>query len=377
MKRELCPFIEGDLKKKIVLISGPRQTGKTTLSKQLTQSYEYLNYDLEEHRGRIENKEWDRNKNIVILDEIHKMNRWKAWLKGIYDVEGLPPGILVTGSAKLDTYRKVGDSLAGRYYLYRLHPFDLKELKKFSPDFDLESYFKKILEVGGFPEPFLDGTLENYRRWRRTHLDIILRQDLISLENVSSIIGIENLIRLLRTRVGGTISHNNLANDLGVDPKTVKSWIEVLERMFVIFKVAPFSKKIKDSLLKAPKYYFYDNGLVEGDQGVKLENLVACALFKELNFIQDTQGTDVELNFLRTKKGEEVDFLVSVNNRPTLMIEVKWSEDKFSKSFAYFERFIKAVKKIQLVGNLTAEKTLADGSEMRSAASWLSDFKLD
>ncbi|HLE12133.1 MAG: ATPase [Bdellovibrionales bacterium RIFOXYD12_FULL_39_22] len=379
MKRYLAIPILKDLPNKIVLLSGPRQSGKTTLSKMLFTNYEYLNYDHGHHRTRIEKKDWDRKTPLVILDELHKMSQWKRWLKGIFDVEGIPPSLLVTGSAKLDTYRKVGDSLAGRFFAFRLHPLDLKELKNFSPDdnkFDLQKSFETLLQIGGFPGPYLEGSMAYYKRWRNSHLDIIVRQDLITLERVTNITGIENLIRLLRNRVGSTISHNNLANDLGIDPKTVKNWLDILERLYVIFKVTPFSKKIKDSILKAPKYYFYDNGQVEGDNGVKLENLVACALLKELHFIHDIYGEDVELNFLRTKRGEEIDFLVSINRKPMMMIEVKWAEDSISKGFYLFEKFIPNIPKIQLVGMLKREISLGPLTEIRAAAKWLSNMSL-
>ncbi len=376
MERYLTTYIKKDLEKKIVLISGPRQTGKTTLSKMLNSSFEYLNYDNEESRNRIEKKEWDRKKKLLILDELHKMLKWKSWLKGIYDVEGIPPALLVTGSAKLDTYRKVGDSLAGRYFSFRLYPLDLKELKNNEAKFNLEKSFAKMLEVGGFPEPFFDGSLEYYKRWRRTHLDIIIKQDLITLEKVSNIIGIENLIRLLRTRVGSTISYTNLANDLGIDPKTVKNWLGILERLYVVFKVTPYSKKIKDSILKAPKYYFYDNGQVEGDNGVKLENLVACSLLKELHFLQDVHGEDVDLNFLRTKHGDEIDFLVQVDNKPKIIIEVKWADDNLNKNFFHFDKYFKGISKLQLVGKIAKEKTIDHQTEIRSAAKWLSEIDL-
>lgn len=357
-----------------MLLSGPRQAGKTTLSKMLNSSFEYLNYDHEENRGRIEKKEWDRKKNLIILDELHKMPKWKAWLKGIYDVDGIPPYLLVTGSAKLDTYRKVGDSLAGRYFSFRLYPLDLKELKTFQSKFNLEKAFATLMEIGGFPEPFFADSKENYKRWRRTHLDIIIKQDLVTLEKVTNIIGIENLIRLLRTRVGSTISHNNLANDLGVDPKTVKNWLDILERLYVVFKVTPYSKKIKDSILKAPKYYFYDNGQVEGDDGVKLENLVAGSLLKELHFLQDIYGEDVGLHFLRTKRGDEIDFLIVIDNKPIIMLEVKWSDDSLNKNFFHFEKYFSGINKIQLVGKIKKEKTLNHQTEIRSAAKWLSEI---
>lgn len=166
----------------------------------------------------------------------------------------------------------MGDSLAGRHFSYRQHPLDLKELSIFEKKFNPEVAFNKILNIGGFPEPYLEGDPIFYKRWRKTHLDIILKQDLISIERITDIIGIENLIRLLKTRVGSTISYSNLAQDLDVDPKTVKNWLNILENLFIVFKVTPNSKKIRNSILKAPKYYFYDNGQVESDQGIKLEN---------------------------------------------------------------------------------------------------------
>lgn len=376
MERSLAHLIKKDLNKKIILISGPRQAGKTTLSKLISGDVQYLNYDLEDHREIIEKKEWDRSKQTIILDEIHKMPRWKSFLKGIFDVYGLRPQIIVTGSARLDTYRKVGDSLAGRYFLFRLLPFDLKELKENETHFELSKSFKTLLEIGGFPEPYLDGNLDYYRRWRKTHIDIILRQDLISLEKINNIIGIEKLIRLLRSRVGSTISYKNLADDIGVDPKTVKNWLDVLESLFVIFKVTPYSKKIKNSLLKAPKYYFYDNGQVEGDLGVKMENLIAFSLYKELLFLEDKKGYETSLHYVRDKFGNEVDFVVVIDKKPIYLIESKWADHSFAKAFFHFEDYFKNAKKIQLVGVLEQEKTHENGIEMRVADRWLSDFSL-
>lgn len=377
MKRTLLPYIQADLPKKVVLVAGPRQCGKTTLSKMLSSSFDYLNYDYDSDRKAIEQKTWDRKKDLLILDELHKMNKWKSWLKGVYDVEGTEPNILVTGSARMDTYKKVGDSLAGRHFSFRLHPFDLKELKSNESFFHVKESFETLLRVGGFPEPYLNKTDEFYKRWRKSHLDIIIKQDLIALENTTNITGIENLIRLLKTRVGSTISYANLARDLSVDPKTIKSWLDILERLYIIFKVAPYSKKIKGTLLKAPKYYFYDTGQVEGDWGIKLENLTACALLKEIHFLQDTKGLEAEMYFLRTKKGEEVDFLVTVEGRPQRMIEVKWTDDSPNKNFAYFEKYIGEVSKVQIVGELKREKTYSKSLEVRSAADWLSELKIN
>src|SRR3989344_5998211 len=173
--RNIQPFLTEDLKKKILLISGPRQVGKTTLSKKIEKKFDYLNYDNAEDRLQIMRKEWDRKKNLLILDEIHKMPKWKTWLKGVYDKEGLNPAIIVTGSSRMDLMKKVGDSLAGRYFQYRLYPLDLKELHGY---LSVEERYQRLLRVSGFPEPFLEGKDSFYTKWKRSHLDIILRQDL-------------------------------------------------------------------------------------------------------------------------------------------------------------------------------------------------------
>ena len=254
MERWMSARVQQDLERKIVLLSGPRQVGKTTLSKSLFPSYTYLNYDAPEHRVALQKKEWNRASDLVIFDELHKMKNWKSWIKGIYDVEGVSPRLLITGSAKLDIARKMGDSLAGRHFLYRLHPFCIKEL---ASQMDARECFTRLMTVGGFPEPFLINDLTYYDRWRRSHLDIILRQDLLDVENVRQIQSIETLIELLRTRVGSSISYAALARDLERDATTVKRWLSLLENLFVLFKVLPWSKNIARSLLKKPKYYFY------------------------------------------------------------------------------------------------------------------------
>lgn len=374
MKRSITSYILKDLDKKIVFITGPRQVGKTTLSKSLFSEYDYFNYDRAEHRIAVKESSWDRQKPLIIFDELHKMKHWKRWLKGIYDTEGLQPPILVTGSAKLNTYRKVGDSLAGRYFQYRLYPLDLKEAKNiFTPN----EIFERIWNCSGFPEPFLAGEEVFYNRWKRSHIDIILRQDLLDLQSVRDIQSIETLIELLRNRVGSPISYANLARDLEKDAKTIKRWLQLLEELYIIFKVSPYSQKISRSLLKEPKYYFYDTAQVVNDKGAKLENLVANALLKELHFLEDTQGVSTKLHFLRTRDGRELDFLIVLNNKPIYLIEAKWADDDPHPNFSYFEKYFPAtIKKIQLVKDIKREKTYPNGLEVRSLISWLSELEI-
>ena len=376
MHRYLEEQIRADLGRKIVLLSGPRQAGKTTLAKMLSQNCDYFNYDNAEHRVGLLEKSWDRSRDLVVFDELHKLKNWKSWLKGVYDTESIPPAIIVTGSAKLDAYRKAGDSLAGRFFQFRLHPLDLKEIRNtLNPD-DLDAELDKLLLVGGFPEPFLNGDTIYYNRWKRSHLDVILKQDMIDLEKIQQITSIETLIQLLKRSVGSPVSYNSLAQDLQCSDKTIKHWLGVLENMYVVFKVAPFHKNIARSILKAPKYYFYDTGQVVGDEGAKLENLVACSLLKEMHFREDCLGERWSLHYLKNKDGREIDFLAVRDELAVLMVEVKWGDDSLNKNFALFEKYFKTAKKIQLVRELKREKTYPDGAEIRIAHKWLAQITL-
>jgi predicted AAA+ superfamily ATPase len=377
MDRYLENYIQKDLKKKIVLLTGPRQTGKTTLAKMLKENFDYFNFDNAEHRLSLMEKTWDRSRDLVIFDELHKMKNWKSWLKGIYDTERIPPSIIVTGSAKLDAYKKVGDSLAGRFFEFRLHPLDLKEIKTVLGPEDLAGKLDRLLKLGGFPEPYLEGDETYYNRWKRSHLDIILKQDLVDLENLRHITSIETLIQLLKKKVGSPISHRSLAEDLQCSDKTIKRWLTVLETLYVVFKVPPFHKNISRSLLKSPKYYFYDTGQVPDEPGMKLENLVACSLLKEIHFREDCLGEKWGLYYLKNKDGREIDFFVTKQEKPTLMIEVKWSDAERSPNFSFFEKYLAGVNKIQIVKDLNREKTYPDGTEIRAAKNWLSEISLE
>lgn len=373
MKRSIETHIKKDLSKKIILLSGPRQVGKTTLSKMMSNNYDYFNYDSAQDRLAVLEKSWDRKKELIIFDELHKMNNWKGWLKGVYDTEKRPPHLFVTGSARLDTIRKVGDSLAGRFFRFRLHPIDVKEaIAVCSPDEALE----RIMKTGGFPEPFLENDEVFYKRWKKTHLDIILRQDLIDLETVSDIKSIETLIELLRHRVGSTVSYSNLANDLQKDPKTVKRWLIILENLFIIFPVTPFHKKITRAITKEPKYYFFDTGQVVGDEGVVFENAVACAFLKEIHKKEDVLGVDGKLHFIKNKDKKEIDFAISQDREITHLIETKLSDDNLSRNFSSFEKYFPESEKIQLVKNLSREKTYPTGESILKASDFLAELEL-
>jgi predicted AAA+ superfamily ATPase len=356
---------------------GPRQVGKTTLAKSLKKDFAYYNYDIKRDLKIFKDLEWDRAKQLVIFDELHKMKNWKLWLKGICDDNlDARQEFLVTGSARLDIAKKMGDSLAGRFFSLRLNPLDLKEVRQHDVESETETNYKKLITLSGFPEPFFEGSERFYNLWKKSHSDIILRQDLISLEAVRDLDGIELLIELLTTRVGSTISFNSLAEDLGRDDKTIKNWLRLLERLYIVFRVSPYSKNVSRSLKKAGKYYFYDCARVEGDESQKLENLVALALKKEIEFQEDCNGISGNLHFIQTKEKHEIDFLVVQSKRPASLFEVKLSDESPSKNFSKFLKYFPNSRKIQLVRNLAREFTSKEGIEIKSALHYLENFDL-
>lgn len=369
MERYLKEPIHDLLGKKILLLMGPRQVGKTTLSKTLLKDYSYYNYDIKKDLKIFKDQDWDHSKKLIIFDELHKMKKWKLWLKGIYD-SGITEKqhILVTGSARLDIAKKMGDSLAGRFFSFRMNPLDLKELNsEGSPEIN----YKKLLQYGGFPEPFFQANSRFYNLWKRTHSDLIIRQDLIMQENIRDIDGIEMLIELLAQRVGSTISYNSLAEDLQRDDKTIKKWLGLLEQLYVVFRVPPYSKNISRGIKKAGKYYFYDIAKIEGDESCKLENLVALSLKKELEFREDIDGIAGNLYFAQLKGGKEIDFLVLQKNKKTKLIEVKLSDSCVSTSFNVFEKYFPNAEKIQLVKNLDKEFLNKNKINIKSALDYL------
>ena len=352
INRSITNHILEYIEEKIVLISGPRQVGKTFLSKSLLKQYQYLNYDSTEDKKTILNKNWERNGELLILDEIHKLKKWKSWIKGIYDVEKGKNKYVLTGSARMDTFKKSGDSLAGRHISVRLNPLSIKEVNSKN----IDEVIQRMLVLGSFPEPYLSNSEKKAAIWRKSHLDAIIREDLVFTEAVKDLNAISLLIQLLRSRVGQQIVYKNLADDLGVSPQTVKKWIQVLESLFIIFVVYPYTKNIAEAVKKEPKIYFYDIGQVDADRGFKLENLVALHLLKRNQFLEDTEGKTLRLCYIRDKKKREIDFAIEENNKLTHLIEVKTSEDEFNPHLNYFSLRLKPLHSLQIVLNLKRNK---------------------
>ena len=327
--------------------------GKTTLAKAvLSGNYpdgRYFNWDFDEDRQDILQKRWSTDNTLLIFDELHKFPKWKGWIKGIYDVSHDFHSFLITGSARLDIYRRGGDSLLGRYHYWRLHPFTLDEIPKgVSP----KDAFKRLMTLGGFPEPFLEGDERLARRWRRERFDRVLREDVRDLEPVKDIQLLSMFLDLLRHRVGGLVVLSNLARDLEISPKTAKAWLETLERMYLVFSVRPFTKSLPRAVRKPPKVYFFDNGDVLGDEGARFENLVATSLLKRLHYLEDSQGYKYELRYIRDKEGREVDFAIVKEGKLEELIEVKYSDDSITRSLSYYANRLNPKKAVQIVSEI-------------------------
>lgn len=323
-----------DLKKKMVFISGPRQVGKTTFSKSMMAFYKhpyYLNYDALEDRSIIDKKRWGSQIDLLILDEIHKKKGWKNYLKGIFDTKPESLHILVTGSARLETFRKGGDSLTGRYFAVRMMPFSLKELNSDSHPCSME----ELLEKGGFPEPFFSDSAVNRDRWRNQYIDTIVRQEVLDFERVGELKSLQYLLELLTGRVGSPLSYRSLSEDLSISPNTVKRYVDILESLYIVFRITPYSKKIQRAIQREPKLYFFDWNLAEGE-GARLENFAALHLYKHVLASNDFLGKRYELGYLRTKDGKEIDFCISEKDRLIEAYEIKTSETEAARNCTWF-----------------------------------------
>src|SRR3989338_476520 len=351
-KRYLVPHILRDLNEKMVFIGGARQVGKTSLAKYIAENYfkhyDYLNWDARDDRKNILQSQFKGNAEIILFDEIHKYKDWKNYLKGQFDKHKDDFKILVTGSARLDVYRRGGDSLMGRYYYYRLHPFSLAEMLEFNamPQILGELIFPEFLPkaraalddlfvFGGFPEPLLKKDQKVLRQFHNQYVDRLVREDIRDIESIRDLSSLQVLVDLLPHKVGALLSLNALREDLEVAHKTVALWMDILERFYYHFRIYPFAFATIKSLRKEPKMYLWDWSQVE-DEAQRFENMVASHLLKFVHFLYDAEGYRVALHFLRDRAGHETDFLVTVDKKPWFAVEVKWADTQVSKSLRYF-----------------------------------------
>ncbi len=370
MRREQKQAILKDLKKKMVFIVGPRQVGKTYLAKEIMKEYKnpkYLNYDLLEDKKYILNGKWDEKIDLIVFDELHKMPKWKNFLKGHFDTRNPNMHILVTGSARLETYRNAGDSLAGRFFVHHLFPISYKEMQNTNHSND----FERLLERGGFPEPFLSETSEEAKIWRNNYVDSLIRDDVVDFGSIEKQKAMKDVFQIIRTKVSSPLSYQNIAEDVGLSATTVKRYVEILESLYIIFLIRPYSKKVSRAILKEPKVYFYDTGLVVGDESVVFENLVANALFKHVYGQREMKGEILNLNYIRNKEKKEVDFVLAHEmGEIDKLIEVKLTDNDISKNLSLFSGMLDA-NGVQIVKNLRHKLKISEKLEIVNAKDFL------
>lgn len=378
MNRHLSSFIARDVVDKMVFVTGPRQVGKTTLAKSLNERFRhplYLNYDSVKDRQRITNADWPSTHDYVILDEIHAKSDWKSYLKGVFDTKPDHQSLLVTGSARLDTFRQTGESLAGRYFRWRLHPFSLKE---FLPHVAGEDQaLESLLRFGGFPEPLIKGTDSGRKRWQNQYFTDLVREDIVEFSRIHEIRSMRLLLEMLRTRTGSPLSFDALGREIGVSSNTIRSYIEILESLHIVFLVRPYHRNVSRALSKAPKLYFCDWAYVNDakdnspDSGARFENLVACHLLKHVQFLADSEGSSLQLHYVRTTSDHEIDFvLADENGEAQQFIEAKVGDAKPSSFLVKTAADHPNANSIQLVLR-TPHGFDANGVGVRPAAQWL------
>jgi len=336
MERYLKAAISEDLGEKMVFLGGPRQVGKTTLALGLlTGGNEthpaYLNWDNPVSRKMLLQGALPAGERLVILDEIHKYKGWRNLVKGFYDTHKSSRQFLITGSARLDHYRRGGDSLQGRYHYHRLHPLSLYEISRKPSLSDLDH----LLQFGGFPEPFLKGNTRHWKRWQREHQSRVIHEDLVSLEHVKEVSQLDLLAQVLPERIGSPLSINNLRQDLSVAFETIDHWITILENLYFCFRIQPHGLPKLRAATKERKLYMWDWSVC-ATPPARFENLVASNLLKYCHMIEDREGDRMELRFIRDSQGRELDFVVVRNNKPEFSVECKMGERLISPNISYF-----------------------------------------
>jgi predicted AAA+ superfamily ATPase len=349
-------------------VSGPRQVGKTTTCR--LEGTDYLNWDNADDRrlilrgpaavaARIQLEQLRKIRPIAVFDELHKDKKWKAFLKGFFDVYGERTRIIVTGSSRLDVYRRGSDSLMGRYFLYRMHPFTVGEVIRIDLPKDvihppsplIEAEWQALWEHGGFPEPFLRRDARFTRRWRSLRRDQLTHEDIRDVAQIETLGLLETLTDILAERSGQQLIYSNLANEVGIAVDTVKRWIDLLQRLHFGFVVRPWFSNVSKALRKEPKWFLRDWSGIDSP-GQRAETLMACHLLKAVEGWTDLGLGNFELRYLRDKLKREVDFLVVRDRKPWMLVEVKTSDTRLSDSLSYFQIATKAKHAFQAVFDL-------------------------
>lgn len=312
---------------KAVAIVGPRQSGKTTLSKMLFPDKPYVNLEnpdtrlfaTDDPRGFLSNFPEG-----AILDEAQRVPELFSYLQQILDESKTKGLFVITGSNNFSLQENISQSLAGRVGFINLLPLTISEIgKKFSS-------LKELLFKGGYPVLYQEN-IDPYK-WYANYVRTYVERDVRLIKNITNYSNFERFLKLCAARVGQLLNMSNLAIEVGVDSKTIQSWIGVLETSFVAFRLMPFHKNFNKRIVKMPKLYFYDTGLAANLLGLENENQLDLSIYKgplfenlivlELLKNRFNQGKPNNLFFWRNNSGHEIDVIIERHNQ-IIPVEIK------------------------------------------------------
>ncbi|NBB78464.1 MAG: AAA family ATPase [Verrucomicrobia bacterium] len=348
----------------MALISGPRQVGKTTTCRDLGDVY--LDWDNEDHRTLILQgpgavatyagvERLSQAPVRIVFDELHKYKRWKQFLKGFFDTYESRFRIMVTGSSRLDVYRQGGDSLMGRYFLYRMHPLSVGELCRNEPAVDglptpsrlPDEDWQALWQFGGHPEPFLKRSSRFSGRWQKLRRQQLLREDIRDATSIQDLDQLSVLARLLAASSGDPLIYSELAKKIRVSENTIRSWVTTLRAFHFGFVVRPWFRNVSKALRKEPRWFLRDWSGID-DPGKRAETFCACHLSKAVETWTDLGMGQFELCYLRDLQKREVDFVVIRDGQPWFLVEAKYRNTRLSKSLAYFQQQTEAPHAFQI-----------------------------
>jgi predicted AAA+ superfamily ATPase len=382
---------------KMLFLAGPRQVGKTTLARAALAAEAgpgiHLNWDVPADRRRmlsaadlLEDVRRPGARPLVVFDELHKMRRFKGWLKGFYDANRDHCRVWVTGSGRLDLYQSGGDSLVGRYFLYHMHPLSVGELARSdralggaerawrafaeggTPSPTMAGSLQSLLRFGGFPEPYLRQNASFHRRWVLARRQRVTHEDIRDLTRIEDLDRLEMLVELLNPRIGAPLSINSLREDLGVAFETVRGWLGALQRVYYVYAVAPYSERVQRSLLRESKYYYWDWSEAS-EPGARFENLVMCHLKKACDAWTDFGHGRFQLWYLRDRERREVDALITKDRKPWCLVEAKRSDAAPSPHLSRFGAQLGCARLVQLVESPGVRKRSRIGRSLVHVAS--------
>jgi len=355
IERDITDHLKSLAKKyPVVTVTGPRQSGKTTLVKHIFKEKDYINLENPEERefAQTDPKGFlNKIPDGAILDEIQRVPNLLSYIQVIADEKNREGMFILTGSQQFELLEFIDQSLAGRTALINLLPLSLSELK------DYHTYTNKneIIHKGFYPRIF-DRHLDPYQAYG-DYYETYVERDLRKLINVKNLSQFQKFVKLCAGRIGQLVNLTGIGNDVGISHTTAREWLTILEASFIIFLLEPFYKNIRKRLVKSPKIYFYDVGLAAYLLGIEVEthlenhplrgNLFENLVLMEVLKYRYNNGKKSNLNFYRDSTGNEVDVLYNVAQR-AIAIEIKSAESISSDFFKGLRSFESALPEMVL-----------------------------